>query len=455
MAYEKHHQYSIFEWMLKCNLDPDHELIRLAEKIDWDTIRTRLSKYYSRIGRKGKRVRLMVGLHILKHMRDLSDEETTKGLHENIYWMAFCGVPMEDVAASRPLKWVDPSTMTRFRERIGAEGFKEIEARTRELLISGKRINRRTCITDTTCMEKNVAYPTDTGLLNRGRMRVVQIINRLKASGVNINGYVRSFARVGKKALVEANKFGRNKAERVQGSLKRLVDYAERTIKEVPRVIKQTTDRVVKETDEGVRRRIARLSSELTTYSERLKIIVRQSNARLSGNHAPNKLYSLHEPEVVCIKKGKRKKPNEYGCKVSLQVDKNYYIVGHKEYADNRHDSATLGDCIENWEEAFDRPPDGLAGDRGFHKGNEVTPGVSVVGKVAIPRTGKRKGPDEGRPWFKRMQRARAGIEAVISHLKQDHRMKRSRYKGFGGDRINVSLAVVAWNLKKWAADTS
>ena len=91
MAYELHHRYSIFEWMLKYNLDPEHELIRLAERIDWDTIRRRLSRYYSLIGHKTKRVRLMVGLHILKHMYNLSDDETTKWVCENIYWRRYNG----------------------------------------------------------------------------------------------------------------------------------------------------------------------------------------------------------------------------------------------------------------------------------------------------------------------------------------------------------------------------
>lgn len=453
MAYEKQHQYSIFEWMFKDNLDTGHELIRLGGSINWDSVTLKLSRYYSLIGRKSKKIRLMVGLHILKHRYDLSDEMVVQGLHENIYWMAFCGVPFEKVNPAEPMNWIEPSTMTKFRERIGAEGFKIIEEIIREQLKTSGYIDKRICITDTTCMEKNIVYPTDIGLLNRGRMKIIGVFKRLKGSGIKINGNIRSFVRVGKKAVIEANKFGKDKAERIQESIKRLIHYAEEVTKHVPQVIKECTRHCVKEANRTIRRRIKRIMPLLKTYTERVKAVVRQSRSRLSGVHIKDKIYSLHEPEVVCIRKGKRDKPNEYGSKVGLQVDKNYYIIGHEEYKDNRHDSETLKEGIENWKHVFNKAPEGLAGDRGFHKGD----GDKIFGikRVSIPRTGKKKGEDENKRWFKRMQRMRAGIEAVISHLKTDHRMNRSRYKGFDGDRINVSLAVLAWNLKKWAYDTA
>ena len=163
----------------------------------------------------------------------------------------------------------------------------------------------------------------------------------------------------------------------------------------------------------------------------------------------------FHEPDVTCIRKGKSKTPNEYGCKVGLAVDKNYYIVGHTEYPDNRHDSETLPDVLRQWKKAFDRLPGGIAADRGYYQPEEeISSKTPVIRQVSIPRMGKTKGPNEKKPWFRRMQRLRAGIEAVISHLKQDHRMNRSRYKGIVGDQINVSLAVVWWNLRKWAMET-
>ena len=454
MACNDNNQYSIFNWVFKHHLDPDHELVKLAYRIDWDTLTKRLSRYYSRRGRRAKTVRLMVGLHLLKHLHDLSDCDVTGGLHENIYWMHFCGVPVERFGTVGSERWLDASTMTRFRERMGASGMQEVEKIIREQLIAAGHIRPAVCIADTTCMEKNITYPTDTGLLNRGRIKVVTIIKKLKAAGVPSQEKIRRYARLGKKAVILAVKIGKNKTERVAKSINALVRYAEETVKHVP-VVVRTSHTHCRRTAEDVRRRVTRLVGELKTATSQLRQVIRQSKARLSGVHVSDKLYSLHEPDVTCIRKGKSKTPNEYGCKVGLAVDKNYYIVGHTEYPDNRHDSVTLPDALRQWKKVFDRPPSGIAADRGYHQPeDEVSEQIAAMRQVSIPRMGKTKGPNEKKPWFRRMQRLRAGIEAVISHLKQDHRMNRSRYKGIAGDRINASLAVVAWNVRKWATET-
>jgi IS5 family transposase len=74
---------------------------------------------------------------------------------------------------------------------------------------------------------------------------------------------------------------------------------------------------------------------------------------------------------------------------------------------------------------------------------------------VSIPAKGGKAHPDKKKAYFRRLQRMRAGIEPVIGHLKSDHRMDRCRYKGFEGDQMNVSWAVLAWNTKKWVRRTN
>jgi IS5 family transposase len=141
---------------------------------------------------------------------------------------------------------------------------------------------------------------------------------------------------------------------------------------------------------------------------------------------------------------------------VALAVDERGMVVTHAEYTDNRHDSTTLADSLSGWEEATGRLPEKLAADRGYGTQDKNTPpGLSRIAKVAIPKKGKTWGPLEYTRWFKKLVASRAGIEAVIAHLKTDHGMGRCRYKGFSGDRMNVSWAVLAWNTKKWAAQTT
>jgi len=449
MAYERHQQMSIFDFMIQNNLDPDHELIQLSHKIDWDQILDDLRRYYSPIGRKAKRIRMMVGLHMLKHLYDRSDEQVVEELRENVYWMAFCGVPTEEIKKGKPLKWLDSSTMTYFRKRIGPEGMRKIEAVIQNQLV--RRIRPRVMLPDTTCMEKHIAYPTDSGLLDKGRRKLVKIIRRLQDNGVAISGTIRSYARLGKKALYEINQFGRGNLEKMRQPLEQLGEYAKKVMESVPEVLKEAKRLLENKSLKGAKC-IERLCSELRTTGER---VLRQTKARLLGIHVSDKLYSLHEPQVTCITKGKRGKEHEYGCKVSLAIDRRGYVVAHREYWDNRHDTDCLPEGIRDWEEVTGQTPEVLSADRGYRyrKGEEPSE-LLRIGRVVIPSRGKQKSHEEQSRWFQRYKRMRVLGEAVISHLKQDHRMGRCRYKGCEGDQINVSLAAMAWNMRKWLRDT-
>ena len=451
MAYERHRQYSIVDWIINHNLDSEHKLRKLSQRIEWDRITEKLSKYYSPKGRKAKRIRMMVGLHMLKHLYNLSDEQVVEGLRENIYWMMFCGVPTEEIATTKPLRWIDASTMTRFRKRIGAEGMKEVEAVIREQLRRGHNLSPRVMVADTTCMEKHIHYPTDSGLLDKGRRKLIKVIKRLQEKGVVIKGSLRSYSRVSKKALVEVNKFGRGTLERIEKPLKRLSHYAEAVLSKVPGVLQEAKALFEKENGEQVKR----LCKELTRTAQAVQKVIRQTEARLSGIHVSDKVYSVHEPEVASITRGKRSKVHEYGCKVSIAIDRKGYVVTHEEYPDNRHDNECLPEAIQDWKEACGRLPEVLSADRGYgYKEGKEPAELLGIPKVVIPRKGKRKAKGEGSWWFRKYKRMRSMIEAVISHLKQDYGMNRCRYRGFEGDHINVSLAMVAWNVKKWVMDT-
>jgi len=454
MAYERHQQISLFDFMIQNNLDPDHKLIQLSHKIDWDQIMDDLRRYYSPIGRRAKRIRMMVGLHMLKHLYDRSDEQVVEELRENVYWMAFCGVPTEEIKKGKPLKWLDSSTMTYFRKRIGPEGMRKIEAVIQDQLVKSRRIRPRLMLPDTTCMEKHIAYPTDSGLLDKGRRKLVKIIRRLQDNGVAISGTIRSYARLGKKALYEINKFGRGNLERMRQPLEQLGEYAKKVMERVPEVLKEAKTLLWNKSLRGAKC-IERLCSELRTTGERVERVLRQTKARLLGIHVSDKLYSLHEPQVTCITKGKRGKVHEYGCKVSLEIDRRGYVVAHREYWDNRPDTDCLPEGIRDWEEVTGQTPEVLSADRGYRyrKGEEPSE-LLRIGRVVIPSRGKQKSPEEQSRWFQRYKRMRVLGEAVISHLKQDHRMGRCRYKGCEGDQINVSLAVMAWNMRKWLRDT-
>lgn len=482
MAYPLYYQATFIDGLLEKRLDPGHELLVLADKIDWERIEIALRPNYSLRGRKAKSIRLMVGLHILKHRYNLSDQDAVRGVHENVYHMAFCGLSGQ-LGTAEWGKTLDASTMTKFRRRIGAEGTAVIESLIREQLIAAKELSPKTHLVDSTAMEKNVTYPTDTGLLNRGRQLIVKTMRKLGELGVKVK--VRDCARKAKRVILRVLKLGKDRQDRIAQGTKDLVAMAQEVLAKVPAVLKgagavatnaakaggkavqqalsAAAQDAVGKADalgdaakselcalgKGVKDKMAALTGQLKKQRELLKRVIEQAEARLQGVHIKHKVLSLHEPHVVAIAKGKRAKPNEYGVKVSISIDRSGYVVGHQEYAENVFDTKSLDPALDHWDQAFNKPADELGADRGYHS-SAPSEKVAKIKRVSIPTKGSAPHPDKKKPYFRRLQRKRAGIEPVIGHLKSDHRMDCSRYKGFEGDQINVSWAVIAWNTKKW-----
>jgi hypothetical protein len=84
MTYHRWYQYDILDELFQAPLQQDHELCLLGDRMNWEEITASLLPYYSRRGRRAKKIRLMVGLHILKHRFNLSHEQVVRGLHENV-----------------------------------------------------------------------------------------------------------------------------------------------------------------------------------------------------------------------------------------------------------------------------------------------------------------------------------------------------------------------------------
>ena len=442
MSLQKAYQITIIAGLFQAKLNPNHDLLILAEKIDWERIADELAPSYSKIGRGGKPIRLMVGAHILKHMHNMSDEAVVNRLAGDVYWMAFCGI--DEPFATEDWEPLDASTMTHFRKRIGPDGVQKIEQVIRGHLLADKRIAPKSQFVDTTAMEKNVAYPTDTNLLDKGRQRVLAGFKKLKKLGRKIK-IGRTFVRKARQALLQIIKLGKDRPERIKKGAGQLAKFAKKVLARVPGALRQAK----KHKDPKTQKRIEAVQEQIRRDAELLARVIAQTEARYAGVHVKNKVYSLHEPQVTCISKGKRGKPNEYGSKVSIAVDKNGFVVTHQEYEYNVGDNTTLEEAVIGWETTTGQVPENLAADRGYHTA-EYSEKVKEVKHIAIPKTGSTKHKDSEKRYFRRLQRKRASIEPVLSHLKQDHRMDRCRYKGFDGDRINVTLAATAWNARKW-----
>jgi IS5 family transposase len=323
--------------------------MRAAKLINWDQLHEALRIYYSTRGRHGKPIRLMVGLHLLKHHYNCSDERAVDELHENAYWQSFCGFK----CFQRGLI-VEATTLVKFRDRIGVEGMHKIEAALindwhRKGLVKTKRV-----AVDTTAQPKNIAYPTDADLLYRIRERIVKQVKQVRQT-IGLKKPFRSFTRVSRKVLLNIKKLYRNQPDKRQQAIKELLSMTNRVVRQASRISNSLYARGHK--DAG------RKLNQLASVGRR---VVNQTRQVLKGEKPDRRLYAIHEPKVAAIKKGKANKPCEFGSLVSLTVNDDGMILSHAEYQQNISDSKTVGKVVNRMKTNTGKRPDVLAADRGF-----------------------------------------------------------------------------------------
>ena len=401
-------QLSMFS-SLEDMLSHQHPLFQLSNKINWECFENAFSPLYCNTnGRPAHPIRLMCGLLILKHLRNVSDEMVVSQWSENAYYQYFCG-GLEFM----PKQPCDASELVHFRNRIGEEGMELI-------LAESIRVNTDhddedhfdTAFIDSTVQEKNITYPTDTKLHKKIIKNVLKIVHD-KCLPLR-QSYTRTL-----KGIYRSQRF-RNHPKNRKKALK--ADRQLRTI----------AGRLVRELERNLEGKKG--------YENMFELYYKV----LSQNRkSKNKVYSLHEPDVVCISKGKEHKQYEFGNKVSILRSWSGLILGACSFR-NEYDGHTIEKTLEQTQRMTGRKVDKLAGDRGYR-------GIKQIGqtKILIPDTPKAKDSYYQKRKKHKLFCKRAGIEPTIGHLKVDHRLSRNFYKGVKGDAINVLLAAAAYNFKR------
>jgi len=437
-------QTTFSAFLLQDILSPDHFLVKLAEIIDWETMHGRLKPYYSVIGRQALPIRLMVGLHLLKHREGMSDLQVTERIRGDLYWMYFCGVDPE--ALEGVYSHLDSSSMTKFRNRIGHRGFSQVESIIREYLFEKKLVDTSVMTTDSSCLEKHVAYPTDSSLLDKGRKNLLRSMKQLKDCGVRGVKGLRTYVRRSKRVILLIAKLGKFRQERIKEGTLELAKMAVHVAGKSKKILLNYRRALKKGTlIQAVRAK--RLVRQIQKQVSLISHVVKQARQRYLGNHLKRKIYSLHEPQVVCIRKGKKSRPNEYGIKFNVSVDKHGFIMTHQEQNQNVHDAKLLEPALKHWEQVTGKLPKQVNGDRGYVQQEKLkTRRMRRISRLCIPSRGKKKHPDHKKIWFRNGQRLRAQIEGTIGHLKS---RGRCRYKGNHGSKTHLTLNCISWNLSK------
>lgn len=394
-------------------LNPHHPLLKLAHVIPWRFFEDEFAQHYHRRGQPAKPIRLMVGLCILKHMENLSDEVLVQRWVQNPYYQVFCG--------ETTFQWqlpCDPSDLTYFRQRIGEKGCEAILSSS--IALFGNQAQEEEVCIDSTVQEKNVTFPTDA---KQYRKIIVRVVKLAKHEGLSLT---RTYSKE-VKALKLQTRFAGHPANRKKArkATKRLKTIAGRLVREVTRTLSEL---------------------QLAQHQDDLDLYQRMLNQKRGDK---NKLYSLHEPHIYCMSKGKEHKKYEFGTKVSIAKTRDSNIIlGAMAFDHNIYDGHSLPEVLMQIERlAHYLPPIALC-DRGYR-------GKTKIGDtdIMIPKPPRKNASKEDIDQARYRFQRRAGIEPVIGHLKSDYRLGRNFLKGMVGDKINVLMAAAAWNFRKWMRD--
>ena len=402
-------QTNLFQNQFINHLNLDDELIKLSEMIPWHLFEEAFGAYYSETqGRPRNPIRLMVSVLILQHMYGFSDEKILKIWTHNPYFQYFSGY--------EELQWeipADASTLVKFRKKIGPRGMEVIFNSTITMALNSGFVNQKECesvIVDTTVMEKNIAYPTDSKLCQRAISRLGKLCKKHNVS------LKQSYKYVSKKAMNKSHRYAHAKQyKRMKNSNKKLKTYLGRLARDIERKIKG--------------------SDKVDYFAKALEAVNRLLQQEQKDK---NKLYSMHEPEVSCISKGKAHKKYEYGNKVSIAIThKQGLALNTKSHAGNPYDGHTLNEVLQEVNEKIPTEVKQVFVDRGY-RGHKID-------YCDVFISGQRKGMTTA---LKKKLKRRSAIEPHIGHMKSEGKLRRNMLKGRIGDEINAILCGIGHNLR-------
>lgn len=388
---------------------------------------------------------------VLKHLKGWSLRELERELRCNLIYRRFTRFDADPTpnysTFSRCFALLGADTTQRIHERVVSNAREERVARGRKLR------------TDTTVVESNVHYPTDSALLGDGIRVLTRSLDRIAQQCTAGAVPVVNHARAVKRRLLEISRAAKSIAE---ASRQRLKDSYGSLLKLTRGVVRQASV-VVKDLQAGRLRVVGSLVSVLaheTLLRHYIPLVekgIAQTHERVfQGNrYVAGKVLSLFEPHTQAIRKGKAHKPTEFGRLVRLDEVENGIVSRYEVLQGNPADTNSWSPALAQHQLSFGRAPRMATADRGYFSAkNEQDAKDSGVERVALPARGrlsKARSKLQKQRWFRRALRWRAGIEARISTLKHPFSMLRATYKGDQGFQRYVGWCVITQNLVSMA----
>lgn len=457
MVRRQYEQRSVFEMILPDGdklwdntlhrIDEVLEDEELVDRVE-DALAARRLKSRTR-GRRGTPAAVVLRLLVLKHLYDWSFADCEREVRGSLVYRSFCRIDCERVP--------DQKTLIRLARAVGPEVCQQVQERLVALARQRRIVRGRKLRVDTTVVETNIHYPTDSTLLGDGVRVITRTVKKLEGLVGKAQARLRDRTRSVRHQIFEivqqSRRVGKELPAKMQAAYRRLIGTTRAVLRESQRAV-EGVKRKARQIGPEIQRQVEELRQQVTQMSERTRQVLAQTRARvLKGNtHYPHKIFSVFETHTEAVRKGKAAKPTEFGKVVKIQEAENQFITDYEVCAQQVSDQALWGPSLERHQALFGRPPELATADGGFASvANECRAQDLGVKHVALLRRGRRK--DDPAPaaprsrWFQRARRWRTGCEGRISALKRRHGMRRCRYRGFRGMQRWVGWAVIANNL--------
>ncbi len=403
-----------------------------------------------RRGRPGTPAEVVLRMLVLKHLFDWSDDDLEREVRANLVYRAFTRIDAGEVP--------DAKTILKIARVLGPDAVRQLHERVVDVAKRAGVTHDRRFRIDTTVVETNVHYPTDSTLLRDGVRVLTRTLQRASTALGDPNAQIRNRLRSVTRRVLTIGYQARSPKTRTAmiESYRRLMGTTRAVLRDTATMVRRLGQRR-RLAPPAVQPRLQRAQARLREMRPLVQRVLAQTRARVLGGdtHVADKVLSLFEPHTEAIRKGKVATPTEFGKLVTIQESEHQIITAYEVHARRPADRTLWVGGLDTHQRLFGRPPSLATADRGFSSAaNEAAATARGVRRVILPTLGPRspaRRRHEHQAWFRRGQRWRVGCEGRISVLKRRHGLRRCRYHGADGTDRWVGLGVIANNLMSTA----
>jgi IS5 family transposase len=449
-------QLTLWESILpECCLGLPGDLAEIDQLLDDDRFFEPFRPFFDPVmGRPSIPIETYLRMMFLKYRYRLGYEPLCREVADSIAWRRFCRLPLDQAAPH-------PTTLMKITSRCGKRAVAGLNDALLAKAAENKVIKTDKVRADTTVVEADVCYPTDSGLLAKGVAKLARLSAKLKAAGLATRTTTRDRTLSVRRRVHAIGAWLRRRSDDAKEEAKAITGE----MATIAALAVADARHVALNARRGLRRkgmsatgRAAAMVAELERTADLIERVVAQTRVRLAGGvpDGATRVVSLHDADARPIAKGRLGKPVEFGYKAQVVDNVDGVVLDYGVMVGNPADAPMLVPAIARITARFGRVPTAVTADRGYGEA-KVDAELEALGvkHVAIPRRGKpgaaRQKVQRGRA-FTKLVKWRTGSEARISHLKRDYGWARSRVDGIDGTQAWCGWGVLAHNATKVSA---